>query len=191
MKQLIEQRTVQDRKFKDKRQELDGIKQQINEINNTDLFDMTFEMYVKKSALHEYHYNQSDQLQKRMNEVRLDRLNGDLKKNIINYIRQQADDCSTVLSKFEEFESNPRTEWLEEEYRKAFDNEVDKLHGEAIELLGEYFGIVGKESERIFRVEFGRELPAPITRGDIGTNVESEQKGIPYDYARRTSRRLN
>ena len=145
MKQLIEQRTAYERKFKAKQLELDSVKQQIEEIDNTDFLDMTFDMYVKKSALQDYHYNQYDQLNKRMNTVRFDSLNGDLIKNITSHIRQQADVCPFVSSHFEGYENNPNNKGLEEAYHEAFNEKVDELHTEAVNGLSEYFAIVGEK----------------------------------------------
>lgn len=189
MKQLIERRTELERKFKAKQQELDDVKRQIEEINNTDFLDMTFEMYVQKSALQEYHYYQSDQLHKRMNEVRFHSLNGDLIKVIASHIRQQADNCPIVSDAFAEFECNPGNEVSKEVYNHAFNEKVDELHAESINALGEYFSIVGKETERLFEIELAGNLPASITTVEIATNAESVSKGIPYNYANRKSTR--
>lgn len=189
MKQIIEKRTELERKFKAKQQELDNVLQQIAEINNTDFLEMTFDMYVKKSALQDYHHNQSDQLQKRVNEVRFNNLNGNMIKIITSHIRQQADDCPTVSNAFSEFERSPNDRVLKEVYYSAFNEKVDELHTESINMLGEYFSIVGKETEQVFKNELKRELPAAITVVEIETNAESVSKGVPYDYANRKSTR--
>jgi|SRR5699024_3613728 len=186
MKQIIEQHTAFEKQAKAKQQELEDIKQQIERIDSTDLFAMTFDNYTIKPQLQAYYDAHSQQLANRVNAYRFDPINK-LDTNIINYIRQQADkECNDL---FIEFENNPNDKATKEKYYEAFDHKVDELHVEALELLTDYFNAVDDDMARRLKSSIKTSLPKAITESDVETGRESKRRGIPFDYARRTSTR--
>lgn len=185
MNRLIEQRTDKERNIKNKLKELNEIKNTIEEINNTHFLEMTFDKYKNKTLLDEYYHNQYLKLSEYINGVRFNQLDGNLIESLIKHFREQADNCIHVMESFKEFESNPDSKELENSYRETFNNKVDGLHLEALELLTEYFALVGEDETRIFKLKLKGKLPAPITTVDIETNMESKRRGIPYDYGNR------
>ena len=189
MKQAIQERTEWEKKFKAKYQELDNIKQQISDINNTDLFNMTFEQYSSKPLLQEYYDKQQAELVNRINAIRNDRTKGTLEQQITRYIRQQADNSENVAQAFKAFESNPNNSGLKEAYTEVFNAKVDELHNEALGLLDKYFETVDDRTGRILKTTLKHQLPAPISVVDIETKRESDIRGLSFDYATRTSTR--
>lgn len=190
MRKIIEQRTKTAKQVKGKKEELQSIKERLDDINKKDLFQITFDDFRDKDALTNYYSQQTTKLVEYQNALNND-LVGDLSKQIADHIRKEADNDQEVIEAFEPFEAQPSNQELQEAYYKAYNDKVDELHNEALDLLTEYFETIDDNQGRSFRKRLEIYLPAPIRIVEVETKKESEKLGISYSYANRKVKRSN
>lgn len=184
MENIIARQTVTAKKIKAKTIELQEIKQRLDDIDNKDLFEITFEEYRDKTALMEYHEKQYSKLVEFINSTHSD-IQESLEKQISSSIKKKTDEDEEISKAFSKFEEQSENEDLRRVYEQLFNEKMNEMHQQMLSALSDYFEAVGSDEERKFKIRLQNELPTPISIVDIETRKESERLEIPHSYANR------